>query len=488
MSIDDKDARAAAAARAALDPRTEPSALAEIAYDFPELRSAVAQNPSVDRTLLHWLVGLNDPDVNAALTSRATSRPSMIAPAEMSVNSARLDETPAVAPQSPPTSTTAPVVRANHRRSISLIAGFAGFLLLCGIGYWATAELLDLRPAPPQVTLPSVPASSAPPPTALPTPTGEPSDEPVSARPRATAQASTLQPVNAIEVGRVPYEMAVDTAGKVAYVTNNSDNTVSVIDLTTDEVTATIPVGKEPRNVALHEAPGSLYVTNFIDESVAVIDVATKKTTSSIPLDSWPYALKLDEAANAAYVLVGEDARHPVINLATRDVFDFLEPAVYEVAVDEKAGLLCLVSSTPGSKSHTLTVLDTTTQRVNHTVDVAEADRIVVDETTHTAYILHPSTKGRSPRLSVVDISTGAVMDTITLEDERLADIAVDPATQSVYLLTATGITVLDTTTNELTDTVVFDHAGTTLTVAKSTHTLYITEPSKDRVLVVESR
>src|SRR5690625_706618 len=55
----------------ASDPATEPAVLGEIATHRPDLRPAIAGNPTTYPALLDWLANLNDPAVNEALAARA---------------------------------------------------------------------------------------------------------------------------------------------------------------------------------------------------------------------------------------------------------------------------------------------------------------------------------------------------------------------------------------------------------------------------------
>jgi YVTN family beta-propeller protein len=68
----------------------------------------------------------------------------------------------------------------------------------------------------------------------------------------------------------------------LAYVTNAADNTVSVIDTTSNKVLATIPVGQDPTGVAITSDGTQAYVTNQLDDSVSVIDTANNKVVATI--------------------------------------------------------------------------------------------------------------------------------------------------------------------------------------------------------------
>ena len=59
---------------------------------------------------------------------------------------------------------------------------------------------------------------------------------------------------------------------KRAYVTNNASNSLSVIDTTSNTVTATIPVGAAPAGVAITPDGSHVYTANSYSDSVTVTD------------------------------------------------------------------------------------------------------------------------------------------------------------------------------------------------------------------------
>ena len=73
-------------------------------------------------------------------------------------------------------------------------------------------------------------------------------------------------------------------AAPFAYITNDGSNDVSVIDLATNAVTATIPVGSNPRGVAVSPTGTQVYVSNYGTNDVSVIDTATKSVITTIPV------------------------------------------------------------------------------------------------------------------------------------------------------------------------------------------------------------
>jgi len=69
-----------------------------------------------------------------------------------------------------------------------------------------------------------------------------------------------------------PVAVAITPDGAFAYVANSASSTVSVINISTNTVIATIPVGSQPQGVAITPDSHFAYVTNEISNSVSVID------------------------------------------------------------------------------------------------------------------------------------------------------------------------------------------------------------------------
>ena len=83
-----------------------------------------------------------------------------------------------------------------------------------------------------------------------------------------------------IDVGDRPYD--VSFAGRFAFVTNQYDNTVSVIDTATLEVIKEIDVGDYPEGIDTHPDQSQVYVANWFDNTVSVIDVKTLRVIDTI--------------------------------------------------------------------------------------------------------------------------------------------------------------------------------------------------------------
>ncbi len=75
-----------------------------------------------------------------------------------------------------------------------------------------------------------------------------------------------------------------------AYITNQQDNTVSVIDTATNTVTATVNVRNQAYGVAVTPDGTEVYVANDKENTVSVIDTDTNTVTATVSVGNLPKA------------------------------------------------------------------------------------------------------------------------------------------------------------------------------------------------------
>ena len=111
----------------------------------------------------------------------------------------------------------------------------------------------------------------------------------VTVEPGATVPINTV--VATIPVGKSPTGIiAVTPDGTKVYVTNQGDNSVSVIDTTTNTVIAIVTGVIEPAGVAVTPDGTRAYVADYGVAKVAVIGTATNSIIATIPVGNGPIA------------------------------------------------------------------------------------------------------------------------------------------------------------------------------------------------------
>ena len=126
-----------------------------------------------------------------------------------------------------------------------------------------------------------------------------------------------------INVGSTSGGVAINPLGTYAYVANYGGTTVSVINTSTNTVSATIPVGSEPLGVALNPSGTYAYVANQGSSTVSVINLATNSVAATISVGTGPTSVAINPAGTYAYVTNfggGTGNTVSIVNTATNSV------------------------------------------------------------------------------------------------------------------------------------------------------------------------
>jgi YVTN family beta-propeller protein len=136
-----------------------------------------------------------------------------------------------------------------------------------------------------------------------------------------------------IPVGTHPFFIAMSPDGTKAYVPNSGGvtGTVSVIDTSTDTVTATIPVGLAPVAVAFNPTSTTAYVASgtnvaggnvvtMIDVATSTVPVGTVALPNPIALNGVPYGLAVSPNGSSLWVSRDNGKMASIVNTATNTV------------------------------------------------------------------------------------------------------------------------------------------------------------------------
>ncbi|MCG8355749.1 MAG: YVTN family beta-propeller repeat protein [Kiloniellales bacterium] len=148
-------------------------------------------------------------------------------------------------------------------------------------------------------------------------------------------------------------------AGEV-WVTNEKDDTVSVIDVETLEVVRTIPTGERPRGITFSKDYSRLYICASDSDTVQVMDPDTGKILHELPSGEDPEQFVLHPNDRLLYIANEDDAVTTVVDTETRSVIAQInvgvEPEGMAVSPD---GKIAITTSETTNMAHWI---DTETQ------------------------------------------------------------------------------------------------------------------------------
>ena len=104
------------------------------------------------------------------------------------------------------------------------------------------------------------------------------------------------------------------------FVTNEKDNTVSIIDSMNLEVKKTVKVGQRPRGVALSKDAKWLLVCASDDDKIQVFDARTMAFVKNLPSGPDPEVFVLHPSGNPLYIANEDDNIVTVVDVDTDKV------------------------------------------------------------------------------------------------------------------------------------------------------------------------
>jgi PQQ-dependent catabolism-associated beta-propeller protein len=114
--------------------------------------------------------------------------------------------------------------------------------------------------------------------------------------------------------------LATPASAYMIYVSNEKDNTVSVVDSSTMTVVQTLNVGQRPRGITISKDGKFVYLCASDDDTIEIIDTETAKIVGSLPSGPDPELFVLSPDGNRLYVANEDDNLVTVIDLASREV------------------------------------------------------------------------------------------------------------------------------------------------------------------------
>jgi len=173
-----------------------------------------------------------------------------------------------------------------------------------------------------------------------------------------------------IPVGHYPTYIATDRKTNRTYVSNQSDDTVSVIDGATNSVLTTVRVGHYPNGIAVNSKTNTIYVANLASGSLSIID-GTTLTARTVRLGSYPAKVAVNASTNRAYVtLEDQNGALDVIDGSSYKIVASVPVPPYplSVAVDSGSNRIYVADFLCGCGQ--ITVVDGTKDEVVNTIGV----------------------------------------------------------------------------------------------------------------------
>jgi len=252
-----------------------------------------------------------------------------------------------------------------------------------------------------------------------------------------------------VAVGQNPRRLVCNAATHRVYVVHaTTPGAVTVVDASTHGVVATIAVGNDSRNVAANFLIDEVYVSNVGSSSVSVVNTATNAVVATLPVGTNPQAPASNDRLNKTYVASAADGTVTVIDQRTRTVSKTIKvgSAPQYTAIDGQHGKVYVNNVA----DHTVSVIDSATDTVVKTIPtgVGTSSNFGAVNALYRRYYLPNATDST---LTVIDTGTDAAVRTIPVGSMPV-DVLIDGGTGNAYVANQGGDSV--TIVNAATETV----------------------------------
>jgi YVTN family beta-propeller protein len=264
---------------------------------------------------------------------------------------------------------------------------------------------------------------------------------------------------------KYPFGVAISPNGSQAFIATYVDG-LSVIDTNTNTLVKTVTLSSGGEDVAVSPNGKYAYVTTYdIYGLVRVVDTNTLQETSGSPIRTGGDAEGLAFTPNGKYVYVAnpntnrQNFVYPPVSPSVSVIDTATETIVSQINVPGSTGYQMDIAITPDGKyayvtnTDIISVIDTTTNAVITTIDLPRfsyAFGVAITPNGKYAYVAgYTSPKGS---VLIIDTSTRTIVGQIPMDSPN--NIAFTPNGKAAYVLGRGSISVIDTATRVVKDSI----------------------------------
>jgi YVTN family beta-propeller protein/autotransporter-associated beta strand protein len=289
--------------------------------------------------------------------------------------------------------------------------------------------------------------------------------------------------LHALAVLLITSTTALAQVTSYAFVPNAGSDTVTVADLSTNTVVATVAVGDDPRATAFTPDGRLVYVVNKNDSTVTVLDTATRNVVGSpIPVGFGPYTIAITPDGSKAYVGNFDGQTVSVLDLTTNTVTTtIVSPALtpfnrpIDIAITPDGATAYVVAEDAG-----LVPIDVATDT---------ADVLIPTGGSANGVALHGQTAwvAQLDAVAIVDLPTKTVVDTVVTNDGTHWDVAISPDGAHAYATSFNNanVAVIDTATRTVVANVPTASSPTAVAFANDGSNAYVANSASHNISVI---
>ena len=242
-----------------------------------------------------------------------------------------------------------------------------------------------------------------------------------------------------------PHNVQVAPDGRTVWAVSGHDSLAAMVDAASLKLHGTVRTGMGPAHVVLTPDGRQAYTSNGSDDTVSAIDVASMKTLATIPVGSFPHGMRPSPDGNWLYVANAKGTTVSAIDTRSNRVTAAIEVGKNPVQVGFAPGGDVAYVSLNGEDA--VGKIDVPTRRLVAKTKVGDGP-IQVYVSPDGKYLLaanqgSPDQPART--VSIIDTATFSVTDTVETGNGAHG-VVIDPSSRHAYVTNIHGndVAVLD--------------------------------------------
>jgi YVTN family beta-propeller protein len=235
-----------------------------------------------------------------------------------------------------------------------------------------------------------------------------------------------------ISLNKSPFEIAVNTNSNKIYVIHQFPPSLSVIDGNNNNILKqNIKLGKSPVDIAVNTNSNKIYIANSGDGSVSVIDGKTDELIGEgIKVVGTPVSVAVNPNTNRVYVAYDKSNNISIID-ETKGKDDIKNISLSSATSDLSINLNTNKVYASHALNNTISIIDGISDTKIKEIAVGKTPiRIDIDKYTNQVFVLDQG----SDSVSVIDGIQDVLLKTIKIPSDKPYDVEFDPETSSIFV------------------------------------------------------
>jgi YVTN family beta-propeller protein len=218
--------------------------------------------------------------------------------------------------------------------------------------------------------------------------------------------------IKTVEVGNHPAHFVFTADGEYALVTNNEDNTVSVIDVATFTVTDTVDTGKGPHGFRISANSQKAFIANMGEDTISVLNLETMKEENRITVGAAPVTTGITTDNKTLVATLNAENSLAIVDLESGKVEKVeVGTGPAQVFIDQNNQYAYVANQgTEAEPSNSVTVVDLTSKKATTTIETGKgAHGVVTSSDSKRLYV----TNMFEHTVTVIDTESNEAIETI---------------------------------------------------------------------------